>query len=91
MFKVFKDNEEVADVDSLDIAKDDIIVIKMKGSMPSRQIKDLVDEVKDISKSNKIMVLPDGFEIGVLKREQEVDVRVDSIIDTRKVLMEDVN
>lgn len=91
MFKVFKDNEEVADVDSLDIAKDDIIVIKMKGSMPSRQIKDLVDEVKDISKSNKIMVLPDGFEIGVLKREQEVDVHVDSIIDTRKVLMEDVN
>lgn len=91
MFKVFKDNEEVADVDSLDITKDDIIVIKMKGSMPSRQIKDLVDEVKDISKSNKIMVLPDGFEIGVLKREQEVDVHVDSIIDTRKVLMEDVN
>ena len=91
MFKVFKDNEEVADVDSLDIAKDDIIVIKMKGSMPSRQIKDLVDEVKDISRSNKIMVLPDGFEIGVLKREQEVDVHVDSIIDTRKVLMEDVN
>lgn len=91
MFKVFKDNEEVADVDSLDITKNDIIVIKMKGSMPSRQIKDLVDEVKDISKSNKIMVLPDGFEIGVLKREQEVDVHVDSIIDTRKVLMEDVN
>lgn len=91
MFKVFKDNEEVADVDSLDIAKDDIIVIKMKGSMPSRQIKDLVDEVKDISKSNKIMVLPDGFEIGVLKREQEVDIHVDNIIDTRKVLMENVN
>ncbi len=91
MFKIFKDNEEVADVDSLDISKDDIIVIKMKGSMPSRQIKDMVDKVKDISKDNKIMILPDGYEIGVLKRSQDVDVSVNDIINTRKVLMEDVD
>lgn len=83
MFKILdEEGNATLDVDTLNLNKNDVLVIKSRNSI-SIQDKSTLERLCSIFPENRVVFLPDGYDLGVLKTDLDV---VEEKISKRKVL-----
>lgn len=83
MFKILdEEGNATLDVDTLNLNKNDVLVVKSRNSI-SIQDKSTLERLCSIFPENRVVFLPDGYDLGVLKTELDV---VEEKISKRKVL-----
>ena len=65
-----KENDELQEIeaDTLEISKDDIIVIKIAANMSSFDKSNFKLKLRGIFPDNKVVLLPETIEIGVMRK-----------------------
>lgn len=83
MFKILdEEGNATLDVDTLNLNKNDVLVVKSRNSV-SIQDKSTLERLCSIFPENRVVFLPDGYDLGVLKTDLDV---VEEKISKRKVL-----
>lgn len=83
MFKILdEEGNATLDVDTLNLNKNDVLVVKSRNSI-SIQDKSTLERLCSIFPENRVVFLPDGYDLGVLKTDLDV---VEEKISKRKVL-----
>ena len=83
MFKILdEEGNATLDVDTLNLNKNDVLVVKSRNSI-SIQDKSTLERLCSIFPENRVIFLPDGYDLGVLKTDLDV---VEEKISKRKVL-----
>ena len=83
MFKILdEEGNATLDVDTLNLNKNDVLVIKSRNSI-SIQDKSTLERLCSIFPENRVVFLPDGYDLGVLKTDLDI---VEEKISKRKVL-----
>ena len=83
MFKILdEEGNATLDVDTLNLNKNDVLVIKSRNSI-SIQDKSTLERLCSIFPKNRVVFLPDGYDLGVLKTDLDI---VEEKISKRKVL-----
>ena len=83
MFKILdEEGNATLDVDTLNLNKNDVLVIKSRNSI-SIQDKSTLERLCSIFPENRVVFLPDGYDLGVLKTDLDM---VEEKISKRKVL-----
>ncbi len=83
MFKILdEEGNATLDVDTLNLNKNDVLVVKSRNSI-SIQDKSTLERLCSIFPENRVVFLPDGYDLGVLKTDLDM---VEEKISKRKVL-----
>ena len=84
MFKILdEEGNATLDVDTLNLNKNDVLVVKSRNSISIQDKSTLERRLCSIFPENRVVFLPDGYDLGVLKTDLDV---VEEKISKRKVL-----
>lgn len=79
--------EEVIDSNVVRLEPDDVVVLRT--NIPHKESQIFMSKLKEAFPKNKVIILPKESSLDIIK--QPVEVMIDSIVDNRKVLMENVD